>query len=369
LIAPSLTGLGGGIEVYLRQLLEALARARPGARLVALLGREPRLARPELLSPELRACLEVEGAHDTAPHLRLPELALRVAAAARHRPRLVLCGHVNYAAMALALARSTGARWIALAYGLEAWRVRSRPAAAAMRRADRVVCISAFTAAEVMRELDLPPERVAVLHNGVDVARFTPGAPSPTVERRLAHLPRPRLLSVCRLDAGEGYKGVDQVIEAVARLRASRSVSYVVAGSGSDLPRLRALASARAPGVEFLGRVADGELADLYRACDLFVMPSRNEGFGYVFIEAMACGLPVVAGSVDGSVDALAGGKLGLLVDPLDVPALAGAIAAQLDGATPPALRDPARLRAEVVERFGLPAFQRRLQAILSDEP
>lgn len=366
LVAPSLTGLGGGIEVYLRQLLEALAQVCPRVPLHALLAREAELARPELLSPPLRERLVVTGAHDAARTRRLVELGLRAAAAVRLRPQLVVCGHVNYAAIAHGIARATGARLFALAYGVESWRIRSRAAAHALRRADKVVCISAFTAAEVTRELSLPPERVAVLHNAVDTVRFSPGAPTEAIERRLAHLPRPRLLSVCRLDAGEQYKGVDQTIEAVARLRGRRRLSYLVVGTGSDLPRLRALAAARAPEeVSFFGQAGDDELPDLYRASDLFVMPSRNEGFGYVFIEALACGLPVVAGSVDGSVDALCGGRLGLLVDPFDPDAIARAIEAQLDGQTPAQLRDPRRLAAEVQERFGTEAFARRLAAIV----
>ena len=63
-------------------------------------------------------------------------------------------------------------------------------------------------------------------------------------------------------------------------------------GDGTDRPRLERLAHELGVPVTFYGRAPDAELADLYRACDLFVMPSRKEGFGYVFIEAMACGLP-----------------------------------------------------------------------------
>jgi glycosyltransferase involved in cell wall biosynthesis len=312
----------------------------------------------------LRERLEASGATDGSRARRLAELGVRAALAVRHRPRLVLCGHVNYATISLGLARASGAPLWALAYGVEAWRLRSSAQKVALRGADRVVCISAFTAAEMTRELALPPARVAVIHNAVDTARFCPGPPSAAIEARLAHLPRPRVLTVCRLDAAEGYKGVDQTIEAIGLLRARRKLSYLVVGAGSDLPRLQALAAARAPGVEFFGRAEDGELADLYRACDLFVMPSRNEGFGYVFIEAMACGIPVVAGSVDGSVDALDGGRLGLLVDPFDAAAIAAAIEAQLDGKTPPDQRDPRRLAEAVGERFGTAAFERRVAAV-----
>ena len=362
LLMPSLTALGGGIELYCRQLIRALATARRSSPLAAVLGREPRLARPELLDPELRERLRVVGA-DGERWRRVPELLVRaVAETMRARPALIVCGHVNYAALARSLARAAGAPWISVLYGVEAWNVSGAATRRALAAADLTICISAFTAAQAMRTLPLDRERVAVLPNAVDTVRFTPGVSSDSVERKLAHLPHPRLLTVCRLSADEQYKGVDVVIEALARLRPRPS--YLVVGTGTDVPRLRELAKRRGVAATFYGQAPDAELVDLYRSCDLFVMPSRNEGFGYVFIEALACGLPVIAGGVDGSVDALAGGQLGVLIDPLDPGALAAAIEAQLSGATPAELRDPARLHAEVSARFSPEAFNRRLATL-----
>jgi glycosyltransferase involved in cell wall biosynthesis len=344
-------------------VITALAGVRRSASLSAVLGREPQLARPQLLDEELRARLRVVGA-DGVRWRRVPELlAHAVAETLRARPSLVVCGHVNYAAPAHWLARAAGARWISVLYGVEAWNVRGAATRRSLAAADLTISISAFTAAQALRTLPLDRKRVAVLPNAVDTARFTPGAPSAVVERKLAHLPHPRLLTVCRLNAAEQYKGVDVVIEALTRL--DPRPSYLVVGSGTALSELRELAERRGVTVEFYGRAADEELTDLYRACDLFVMPSRNEGFGYVFIEALACGLPVIAGGVDGSVDALAGGQLGLLVDPFDPGAVAAAIQAQLSGATPAPLRDPVHLHAEVSSRFSPDAFAQRLTALL----
>ena len=172
-------------------------------------------------------------------------------------------------------------------------------------------------------------------------------------------------MTVARLDASEGYKGVDQVIRALARLPSATRPHYVVAGDGDDLSRLRALAVALEVPATFLGRISDEELVDLYRAADLFIMASRNEGFGFVFIEAMACGVPVIGGGVDGSVEALDGGRLGLLIDPLDIDAIRRAISDTLAGRTTPSLRDGKWLAKEVAERFGMPAFVARWKAVL----
>src|SRR5688572_875227 len=154
LLAPSLTSHGGGIELYLRQFLEALAVACPSSPLHAVLAREPKLARPELFSEAVRARLTVSGSASESRGSRIGSfVGLAALAAARHRPELVVCGHVNYAALSHVLARSCSARMVALTYGIEAWNI-SRPLATrALRRADRIVAISSFTAAQLIRSL------------------------------------------------------------------------------------------------------------------------------------------------------------------------------------------------------------------------
>ena len=128
------------------------------------------------------------------------------------------------------------------------------------------------------------------------------------------------------------------------------NVVYLVVGEGHDRDRLEALA--RAVGVEdavlFAGRVKPDELADFYRLADLFVMPSTQEGFGIVFLEAAASGVRAVGGNADGSVDALADGALGTVVDPGDRAALVNAIKEGLGRASPA----PAG-----VSRFGFDSF------------
>jgi phosphatidyl-myo-inositol dimannoside synthase len=366
LLLPSLTALGGGIELYLRQFLEALALVRPEAPLIAVLARESCLARPDLLSPELRARLEIVGVASERRSLRIGEFVARALwqAIARWRPALVVCGHVNYATISRTVATICRTPMLALTYGIEAWNVTLPLTIRALRAADTVIAISSFTGNAVIRSMGIAAERVSILHNAVDVERFTPGVPSPAVATKLHALPRPRLLTVCRLDAAEQYKGVDTVIRALARHRDLRA-SYLVVGDGTDRPRLEALAAKLAVSVTFFGRATDEELPDLYRACDLFVMPSRNEGFGYVFIEAMACGIPVVAGNADGSVDALADGVLGVLVDPTDPDAVARAIRAQLSLTTPAAMREAAPLHAAMVARFSPASFAANLSKAL----
>src|SRR2546426_3185868 len=156
------------------------------------------------------------------------------------------------------------------------------------------------------------PGSMSILPVTVDGEAFRRVGPGRTAEG-------PTILTVARLDARERSKGVDRVIAQIPALRRRfPGLAYVIGGSGDDVPRLSALAEQLgvSDAVHFVGEVPDEELSARLSAADVFVMPSRKEGFGIVFIEAMACGTPVIACGLEGSSDALLDGRVGVLVDP-----------------------------------------------------
>lgn len=226
--------------------------------------------------------------------------------AIRHRPDVVFCGHLYMAPLAALIARLSGARLVVQTHGIEAWPRPPRAIRWATEQADLVLAVSRYTRAQVLSWAALEPERVTVLPNTVS-ERFTPG--DRVAARQRFDLGDQRvLLTVGRLAASERYKGQDRVIEALPSLiAAGHDVLYLVAGDGDDRPRLEALArsSGVADRVCFLGAVSAVDLADIYRAADVFVMPSTGEGFGIAFLEAMACGTPAVGLAVKGDRDAL----------------------------------------------------------------
>lgn len=134
---------------------------------------------------------------------------------------------------------------------------------------------------------------------------------------------------------------------------------YAIAGDGDAREELQALAASEGVGeyVRFLGHVSDADVLALYRSSDLFVMPSMKEGFGIVFVEAAATGIPVLGGSRDGSVDALAEGRIGRMIDPLDEGALVAALIDELNHRRP---ADPA-----AVQRFSFENFAQHVDAIV----
>ena len=360
---PQLALSSGGIQVLNADMLRALARAWPEARHRVLLYHNrgvPRL--PEGLGGGVRA-LPCGMRSRRLARLRFAGVFARLLAG--RRPDLVVVGHVDLAPLAWLARRALRVPYVVWTYGIEVWGLRAGLRAASLRHADRVVAISRHTARELAAIDAGLAQRTVVVPPAVG-DRFRPGG-GDALRRRLGLAGARVLLSVGRLSAAERYKGFDTVLEALPRVLARvPDVRYVVAGDGDDLPRLRALAARLgvSHATVFAGAPADGEMPGYYDACDLFVMPSRREGFGIVFLEALACGKPVLAAAAGGAPDALRDGALGRLVAPGDADGTAQAVLDFLDGRWPPALTDPARLRSACLEHFGFPAFQRRVQAL-----
>jgi phosphatidyl-myo-inositol dimannoside synthase len=328
-------GARGGIARYNRDLFTALASA--GAEILVL----PRLgdASGSALPAGVRQRPAIFG------KLRFSLASLWTAW--RFRPvDIVFCGHVFMAPLAVLLARLLGARYWLQAHGTDIWNDRRDSVRRAIEVADQVTTVSRGTRQRLLGWVDLAPERVRVLPNTVD-ERFVPGPASPALRERLKLGSGPVLLTVGRLAASERYKGHELVFAVLPALRARfPDLVHVVAGDGDDRARLegRAAELVGASAVRFLGYVPDEELPDLYRLADLFVMPSAEEGFGIVYLEAAACGLRVIGGAGGGSGDAVPDGRVGELVDPADLAGLAEAVTRLLgQGRVDPAAIEPYR--------------------------
>jgi glycosyltransferase involved in cell wall biosynthesis len=177
------------------------------------------------------------------------------------------------------------------------------------------------------------------------------------------------LLTVARLTASDSYKGVGHVIQALpAVLSAVPDAYYVVVGDGDDRGRLERLAvDARVRDhVLFVGTKADEELAGYYQACDAFVMPSRSEGFGIVFLEAMSHGKPVVAANSGATPELVEDGVTGLLVEYGVVQTLASSLTRLLtDRECRQRMGEAGRRRVEA--QFTFKHFRTRLETLLTD--
>lgn len=183
-----------------------------------------------------------------------------------------------------------------------------------------VVCNSHTTAAQATLP-NIKPSNVRIIHPGVAANRFMTGHPE-VVRQSLGIGNRRMVLTVGRLVE---RKGQDTVIRAMRRIQEEvPDVIYVIVGTGPHEGPLRELATKFGVPVIFCGQVSDNELVNYYYASDVFVMPSRQigdddfEGFGIVYLEAGACGIPVIAGRSGGVEDAVLDHVTGLLVDPMN---------------------------------------------------
>jgi phosphatidyl-myo-inositol dimannoside synthase len=321
-------GGSGGIAQYNRDLIKALADV-PGADRIVVLPR---------FGDGNGAALPRGVRQLKAQRGRLSYSLAALRAAAILGPfDFVFCGHVHLAPLGGALAAMLRVPlWLQL-HGEEAWRQMRRAERWSAERARLITAVSRHTRRRFLSLAAVAPECVRVLPNTVD-GGFAPGAKSATLLDRYGLRGKRVLLTVGRLDPSERRKGHDRVIRALpAIVQAVPNAVYLIAGHGDDRARLQALAQSLdvAGHVVFTGRVAPDELPLLYRLADLFVMPSTQEGFGIVFLEAAASGLRAIGGNADGSTDALADGMIGAAIDPNDADALIRAIRDGLDGDGP----------------------------------
>ena len=291
-------------------------------------------------------------------------------AALRHRPAAVISTHSNFLPAAHMLKRLWGIPYLGIAHGIEVWGNRRPAMVAALRAADRILAVSRYTRDRLASEQGIATDRLGILPNTFDEARFHLGPKSPELLARYQIPADAKIIfTFGRLAMSERYKGFDKIITALPRLqRAVPEVRYLIGGSGDDQSRLAALAQAVgvADRVTFTGFLPTTELAAHYQLCDVFAMPSTGEGFGIVFLEALACGKPVLAGDRDGSVDPLLDGRLGALVDPHDAEQLAESLTQILQRRyAHPLMWKPEELRRQVVAEFGFEKFSAILQAHL----
>lgn len=337
LITPDFPPLGGGISNYLfnvyrhfdlRQMTLIAPRHKDAGSFDA--GQAYSTERFEALTgiPGLRGIWQVLQMRNRA------EQYLK-----RWNPGFVLhCGHVNAAIAARTLKSRYGAPYLVWTHALEImdeWL--QRAIVPALCAADLVIANSEFTRG-FLESVGVASPRITKILPGADPVRFRPGMECNELKRRLGLVDRPVLLTVARIVKANRYKGHDVALRALARVaQIIPNVAYVIVGGGDDLGYLDQLA--RECGIRdhvtFAGDVSDAELPVFYNACDVFVMCSREEqsrrgplveGFGLSFLEASACGKPIVGGLSGGVPEAVRHEVTGLLVDPIDPEAVAAAI-------------------------------------------
>jgi phosphatidylinositol alpha-1,6-mannosyltransferase len=281
--------------------------------------------------------------------------------AIRFRPDVVLSAHIVTSPAAAVLTRTLGVPFVQYLHAAEVG-TRPRLARFAVHSAAMTIVVSRHTE-QLGLAVGASAHRLRHIPPGVDLPRHRD-------DRRAA---RPTVVTVARLESR--YKGLDVMCRALPLVRARvPDVEWVIVGDGPLRGEVERLAAAHGldGAVRFVGEVTDDQRDRLLQRAHLFAMPSRlparrlgGEGFGIVYLEAGANGLPVVAGNVGGALDAVIDQRTGLLVDPADHVAVADAI--------DELLRDPARAAAlgrageERAREFSWPRIAERVEQVLVD--
>lgn len=305
-ILPELLDRPGGIQTYCQCLLRSLVRyaGEDGANVIALTQNDRAQAEP----PEPVLGFGKASVRGFARR-RLPFL-WAVFGALITRPDVVIVAHINMTPLAALATVMTGRRPFVVIYGIEAW----RPLPAFTRwvlRHCRILSISDYTKCSLTKLNGIPPSQVALLPCAVSIHDVTPPSDSMLSDEAF------RILTVARLHSTERDKGIDHVLAAVRDVAGEIPIRYEVVGDGDDAKRLRELAKSYGIGdlVTFAGRLSRKELLDAYRRASLFVMPSKKEGFGIVYLEAACFSIPSVACAEGGVPEVVIDGQTGFLVN------------------------------------------------------
>lgn len=263
--------------------------------------------------------------------------------------------------------------WL-VAHGIEVWRKLSFVKINLLKNCDRIICVSNFTKNEIVKTHGVIADKCVVLNNIID-----PFMPLPAVFEKPGNLLKqygltannPILFTLTRLSTAEQYKGYEQVIKTVSKLKHTfPAIKYIIAGAADTEEATRVKKLIQYNNVEeqviLTGFINEAELPDHFLLADVFVLPSRNEGFGIVFIEALACGLPVICGNIDGSLDAIKNGLLGTAINPDNLDELENAITQCLLKPLTQPMRK--KLQQECLAYFNEADYIKNLQQLLNNE-
>jgi D-inositol-3-phosphate glycosyltransferase len=370
-------GDAGGMNVSIRALASALARAGV---MVDVLTRAEHPEQPPVVvvEPGFRVLHVDAGPRAPVPRGAFPELVAPFSTAARDvlerggADYSVL--HANYwvsGAVGHRLKHELDLPLVTTFHSLERVKaevglddevsLRPRVEAEVVRCADLVIAATDDERSQLVRLYGADPERIEIVHQGVDHTLFAPGDRA-AAKRALGVAGRPVLLFVGRI---QPLKGADLAVRALAELADHRAVLVLVGGPSGpegeeELARLHTLVDelGLAARVRFVPPQPHEQLARFYQAADVCVVPSRSESFGLVALEAAACGTPVVASNVGGLRIVVDDGVTGVLVDDRDARAFADAIEQVLH--TDPASMSVAAVRHASGFRWSIAAARLR---------
>lgn len=366
---PNMFEYKGGIQVYSAFLLKALQELFTEEKIDLFLKHDQKSSSDILISKNTN--LHFSGKFPL--NLRTLTFASQIISyGILQRPNLIISSHLNFSTAGYLLQRFAKLNYWTVAHGIEAWNIKNPSLIKALQNADRILAVSNYTKNRLIQEQNISSEKISILPNTFDPSRFKiTYKPKYLLKRYNLTAEKSIILTVARLDIKERFKGYDQVLQALPNIiKYVPNVHYILVGKGPDKDRIVNFIEKNnlQNYVTLTGFVSDEELSDHYNLCDLFILPSKTEGFGIVYLEALASGKPCIAGNQDGATDALVNGELGILINPDDIEAIAENVVSILQKKHPNSnLYQPEILREKVIKKFGFSQFKITLKSILNN--
>lgn len=345
-------GSSGGIAKFNRDLLRALCKHPSCSEVVAI--PRAKLSSIPLLPKKLTYMA-------LAQESKSKYLFYCLKTARKNRIDLIICGHINLIPAAYLMSIFQKAPILLVIHGIDAWQpTNSRQINYLIQKIDGFISVSDLTKQRFLNWTALTESNGFLLPNSIDLKQFSPGRKNLLLLDRYGLNGKKVLLTVGRLESREKYKGLDEVIELLPDLvKEIPTLIYLIVGDGTDRRRLEQKAALLGVDkhVVFTGFVDESLKIDHYRLADAFAMPGWGEGFGIVYLEALACGIPVVASKLDGSREAVRDGRLGILVDPHKPKEVKSGILK--------ALGQPRGVVPDGLDYFSFENFEKRLHGII----
>lgn len=283
------------------------------------------------------------------------------------RPNVIMCGHLNFSPICLFIKQIFGTPFTIALYGIEIISLDGRLKRQAVAEAEKVLTISKYSEELILEKFPEIKDRLVLLRSSVDGAVFSIKNKNIQLIKKLGLKDQPIILSLARLATQED-KGQDRVLRALPHvLEKFPNAVYLIVGSGQDDRVTQFLEEhpSLAASVVLAGSAQDSERVDYYNLGDVYVLPSKFEGFGIVFIESLACGVPVIASDGYGCREGLQDGELGLLVPPDDEKSIANAINDILTKNAPDRFFDRGYLRDKTLKIYGIEAWNEQVAQLV----
>ncbi len=287
------------------------------------------------------------------------------------KPKIICCSHISFAPICYFVKKILGIDYTVNVYGIEVADIESELHKKSLSSAKFIIKLFDRTAENVIRQIPKAAEKIVSLPSPVDGKRFYIKEKSKNFIERFNLENSKIILTICRLSYSEvDNKGYEKVIRIMPEIiKEVPTAKYLLVGGGDDAERIKNLVKELKleNNVILTGQAKDEEMVDYYNLADVFILPSKKEGFpAIVLLEALACGKPIIGGSQgESSENEIFNNKLGYIINPDNRQELKNSIVNILKGKTPKKFFNAASIRKTVLEEYGKNRFEERVNKIL----